>query len=396
MEKLDIEKQTQENMTYFRQGISSETQALTNMQQFEYSNAITLNDRKHDIKNFISRPIDVYKGLWTTDQNQGAELIPQGILFPNVFLANNQYQEKVRGFVALKGFLNIRILVNPQKFQQGKLIAYYIPNYLNLTTKAKMIQKSLSGRSGCPCAYINCEGGTATTMRIPYVNQHTFYNLVTNQGNFGALFLAVLLPLKSITSGDTLGIRIQAWMDDTELQFPTAVMPVLTQGFEEEKIHPVTANPDDSSASLKLSDIVSNLENFEFKPSYLAKTAGNLFQLAGYQKPVNTTAIERSHLMTAAYMANSNGEFMGHKLSLSAANEIPPCASEAGSTTDEMNIQHIAQIPTYYRTFNVDTTMDQNTVVWIDNVHPAKFSPSGTEGVLDSTMVGYVSAPFAQ
>lgn len=396
MEKFDIEKQTQEVMTYYRQGVTSTTQALADMEKFEYTNTITLDDRKHDIANFLGRPIDIYQGTWTTAQTAGSELIPQGILFPNALLANAQYQEKVRGFVGLSGVLNIRILVNPQKFQQGKIIMYYIPDYLNIPTKAKMIQASLAGRTGCPCTYINCEGGTATTLKIPYVNMHTFYNLPTNQGNFGALFVAVLLPLKSAIAGDSLGIRIQAWLENVDLQFPTAVLPVLTQGFEEKEMHENTVDPQDTDKTLTLSDVITNLKDFNFKPSYLAKTTGNLLQLAGYQKPVNLSPIHKNHLMTSAYMANSNGEFMGHKLSLSAQNEAPPCSNTAGSNMDEMNIKHIAQIPTYYRTFSVKTSMNQGTVVWSDNVHPAKFTQVGELGVMDSTMLGYVSSPFAQ
>lgn len=396
MEKYNLTPDSQELMTYFRQGVKSETKVLPSMVQVANANELTLQDRRHNLLDFVSRPIDVFKGTWTTAQSQNDELIPSGLIFPDLLYQNAQYQEKMRGFVGLRGSIKIRILFNAQKFQQGLLMAYWIPNYANLIGKAALIRASLAGKSGCAHVIMNCEGGTEQTIEIPYVNQHTFYNSVTNQGNYGALFLTCLSPLQSTIPGDFVGYRVQAWLEKPELEYPTAVLPVLTQGLEEDSMHENTAEPSNSGGNLTLDDVVTEMKNFKMKPSYIAKSAGNLLQLAGYQKPTNITGVCRSSLRTNSYMANFGGEQMAHKMALAANNELPPMPHAGGSTLDEMNIINICKAPTYYKSFQVSATNPENYVLFTDNVHPCKFVQTGTDGVMNSTFVGYVSSAFGQ
>jgi hypothetical protein len=395
MEKLNINIDKQELMTYFRQGVASQTQVLPSMAQVPNAHELTLQDRRHDILSFVSRPIDVFKGIWTTNQGQNAELIPAGLIFPDLLYKNPQYQEKMRGFVGLRGRIRIRLIINAQKFQQGILMAYWIPNYKNLLSKAALIQASLAGKSGCAHVFINCEGGTEQSIDIPYVNQHTYYNSVTDQGNYGALFLCVFGQLKSETSDD-VGLRIQAWLDGPELEYPTAVMPVLTQGSEEESMHLTTADVPNGGSEITLNDIMKEIKNFSLKPSYLARNAANLMQLAGHQKPTNITGITRSSLRTNSYMANFGGEQMSHKLALAANNELLSMPEAGGSTSDEMNLINICKVPCYYKTFSVNVTDPENKVLFSDNVHPAKFVQTGTEGVMNSTFLGIGTACFGQ
>lgn len=393
MEQYNLNVDKQELMTYFRQGVVSETKVLPSMSQVRNANELTLQDRKHDLLNFVSRPIDVYKGVWTTGQSTNTELIPSGLLFPDLLYKNPQYQEKMRGFVGLRGKICVRLIINAQKFQQGVLMAYWIPNYKNLKGKAALIQASLAGKSGCANIKINCEGGTQQTIEIPYVNQHTFYNSITDQGNYGALFLVVFGKLNSTNSTD-VGVKVQTWLKDPELEYPTAVMPVITQGIEEENMHSNTADVPISGALMTKHDLLDNLSSLELKPSYMVKTAANILQAAGYQKPTNIAGVTRASLRTNNYMANSGGEHMAHKMALFANNELMPMPEAGGSYEDEMKIQNICKAPTYYKTFSVSTTNAENFVLFTDNVHPAKFVQVGTSGVMNSTFVGYTSAAF--
>lgn len=397
MEKLNVNTDTQQLMTYYRQGISSSTTVLPSISEVPNARELTLSDRRHDILNFLQRPIDVFKGNWTVGNAQNSELIPTGISFPDVLYQNPQYQEKMRGFVGFKGNIRARLIINAQKFQQGVLAAYWIPNYDNLTSKAALIRSSLSGKTGCAHVFINCEGGTEQTIDIPYVNQHTYYNSTTNQGNYGRLFLTPLLPLKSSTANDFVGVRIQVWVENPQLEFATSILPVLSNSApqkEEESMHDNTINMG-AGSGLRLDDVIDEIKGASMKPSYLAHSAGNLMQLAGFQKPTNQTAINRTSLRTNSFMANFNGEHMAHSLSLAANNELMGMDAPAGSTADEMNITNIAKAPTYYKTFTVDPLNQENYILFVDTVHPIKFVPDRLS-ILNSTFVGYVGSAFSQ
>jgi hypothetical protein len=391
-----ITNETEQILTYNRQGVSGTTPALPNMGEAPMSQLFTLDDRVHTVVDFLSRPIDVAKLTWNT--NTTSELIPGGIAFPDVFLQNPMYKEKLRGFLGLKGMIKIKVMINPQPFQAGLLLGYWIPNAKEIPVKVDMVQASLSGKSGCPNIQIMCEGGTEQILEIPYVNQHVYYNMATDDGNYGKFFLVPILPLDQ----GSLGIRIQAWIEFPQPQFATSAVPVLSQASsqtEEENLHDHTILTS-NGALATVDSVVSALSDFSLKPSYLTKGAANVLQLMGYSKPINQTGICRTSLRANSYMPNFNGEFMGHKMALAADNILADIDHIAGTDSDEMSLSHISQIPTYYRSFTINalsnaTPMGENYVTFVDSVHPQKFVAGGDPGTLDSTFVGYASSAFA-
>lgn len=397
MEKDTLNYDTQELITYIRQGVRGETAMLPKMQMINEAKQYVANDRKHDLIDFLKRPFDIALLQWTNTVEINEELVSDGIVFPNVLMSNPQFKEKVRGFLLLRGNLKIRLLINAQKFQQGKLLAYWIPNYDSMPKKAQMIRASLSGKSGCPHTKISCEAGTEQTIDIPYVNQNLYYNMATDQGNYGRFFLTPLLKLKG-TSTESVGVRIQVWMENPELEFPTTAVPVLSQAasqVEEASYHSDNlAAP--SNGGLDVRALAGMVKDVNMSPSYLAKTAANAFELLGWQKPTQNAAIHRVSLRTNSYMANFNGEHMAHKLSLAADNMLAPMSAPAGTNIDEMNVNTICKVPTYYRNFDMKALNStgqstENTVLFVDRVHPQKFV-NASASVLNSTFIGYVSS----
>lgn len=410
MEKEQINIDTQELMTYNRQGIAGETSVLPSIEEIQGASDLTLDDRQHTVIDFLKRPVDVINTnlTWTSEQEQSQELIPTGIRLPGELFDNPMLREKLRGFLGIKGTIRARIMMNAQKFQQGILMAYWIPNYENMTTKAKMIQKSIQGKSGCPHITINCEGGTEQTIDIPYVNQHIFYNLATGQGNYGRLFLTPLLPLTAPTA-TSVGIRIQMWMEDPQPQFATSA-PLYTPDYvssqsvsqiEEKNMHPHDSGSLNKGGGLDVGRIWDAVKQGGSKPSYLSRSAANVMQLMGFQKPTQHASISRVNVRPGSYMANFNGEFMGHKCALASENEVMHMPAPAGTSEDEMALQHIIKTPTFYKNFRVNTLSSstpslERQVVWHDFVHPMKFVPTLPIGVLNSTFLGYVASSFAQ
>lgn len=405
MDKETLNLDTQQLITYYRQGVAGSTSVLPSIVEVPEAKQLTLDDRTHSLVDFLKRPIDVYKGEWLSTTAAGNDLIPGGISLPAVFFSNPMLKEKLRGFVGLRGTIRARIMINAQKFQQGVLMLYWIPNYDNIKVKAKMIQKSLAGKSGCAHVIINCEGGTEQTIDIPYVNQHIYYNAITNQGNYGRLFMTPLLQLRS-AAASSVGVRIQMWMENPQPEFATSAIPVLSQSVsqvEEENMH-----EDDSLAvakskqGLDVSALWNVIKNASATPSYLARTAANTLELMGFQKPTQQASINRTSLRVNSYMANFNGEYMGHKLALAANNELADMKAPAGTDCDEMAISTLVKAPTYYKTFSVKpkgpSDYSENYVVWSDLVHPMKFTASSTQpgAVLDSTFLGYTASAFGQ
>jgi len=85
----------------------------------------TREDRIHTITDFLQRPIVVQTGLWSASDATETQLYTAN--FPEVLIANAMYQEKLRGFVGLRATLVVKVQVNSQPFQQGRLMLQYYP-----------------------------------------------------------------------------------------------------------------------------------------------------------------------------------------------------------------------------------------------------------------------------
>jgi hypothetical protein len=70
----------------------------------------TREERIHTIKDFLSRPIIIQTGLWSSATAEDTQLYTAN--FPETLISNAMYQEKLRGFVGLRPTLVVKVQVN--------------------------------------------------------------------------------------------------------------------------------------------------------------------------------------------------------------------------------------------------------------------------------------------
>lgn len=388
MENLKITIDKQELITYHRQGNSEVTNVMPGMTKMDNDCTLILDDPNHDIKNFLARPVDVANFSWVVGGNQNDQLV-QPLNFPELLLSKRQYAQKMSGFVGFKATLCLRVLANPQKFQQGIMIAHWIPNAKNIPDRVQLINASLSGKTGCGHILFSAESDSSKTLKIPYVNQNNMMNLITGDGNFGSFYVSIFTPLVS-TDNISVGVKVQAWFENIELKYPTS-------NFLEPDARYVTESSEDVDfvGSLDMSRSHDTALKDVLKPSYLVGTAANFLQLAGYQKSLN---IEKRHpvqLNVATNMANFNGEFHGAQMALAANNMLKMTKNPAANSHDEMNIGHVVSKPTYFDTFFMKTSDTRRKKIWSVQVQPAIFKPFKDKYLIPTTL-GFVSSAFTQ
>lgn len=180
----------------------------------------TREERIHTIKDFLSRPIRVTSNLWTESNTQGQQLFTAN--FPETLISNPMFRSKVEGFVGLRANMRVKLQVNSQPFQQGRLLMHYIPYAQYMPDKVAMINYSLHGRTGCPRVDLDLSVGTEIEMLIPYVSPHAYYNLITGQGSFGAIYLTVYSQLRDPAAANgSVEYTIWVYLEDVDIQYPT-------------------------------------------------------------------------------------------------------------------------------------------------------------------------------
>jgi len=115
-------------------------------------------DRIHTVTDFLSRPIVIQTGLWASTQATETQLYTTN--FPEALISNAMYQEKLRGFVGLRATLVVKVQVNSQPFQQGRLMLQYFPYAQYMPNRVTFVNSTLQGRSGCPRTDLDLSVGT--------------------------------------------------------------------------------------------------------------------------------------------------------------------------------------------------------------------------------------------
>lgn len=399
----------------------------------------TKEDRIHSVKDFLSRPVIISTNQWSSQDAVEKQLYTAN--FPEVLIANSMYQDKLRGFVGLRATLVIKVQVNSQPFQQGRLMLQYIPYAQYMENRVKLINATLQGRSGCPRTDLDLSVGTEIEMRIPYVSPHVYYNLITGQGSFGSIYLVVYSQLRDqVTGTGSIEYTVWAHLEDVDVQYPTganiytgnspnyvSIAEKMARGeFTEtelrvllnnknyqkkpDKIYAQAArelqqldkNDSPSTALGQISDGLSTLShipvlgNVFSTPAWVSARAADLAKLFGYSKPTTQGKIGECKLRGQGRMANFDGVDMSHKMALSSTNEIETKEGIAGTSLDEMDLSRVLSIPNFWDRFTWKTSDVTNKVLWDNNVSPFKVKPYSSE-ITDRfrcTHMGYVANAF--
>jgi hypothetical protein len=378
----------------------------------------TREERIHTIKDFLSRPIIIHTDKWRSSDTTETQLYTAN--FPEALINNLMYREKLKGFVGLRATLVIKVQVNSQPFQQGRLMLQYFPYAQYMPNRVSLVNATLQGRSGCPRTDLDLSVGTEIEMRIPYVSPHVYYNLITGQGSFGAIYLVVYSQLRDqITGTGDVEYTIWAHLEDVDIQYPTGanifvgsapnfvelgqkissgectekdlrdawsnrtfkVPPsrIFAQSATElsqmKNTGTISAGMGQVSEGLSTLSKISVLGNMFTRPAWISAKAANVFKHLGFSKPTVQSLPCPSKLRGQTNMANYDGADLSHKMALSAQNEIETKSGLAGTSADEMDLSHVLSIPNFWDRFSWSTNQATNTILWNNFVTPMKIKP---------------------
>lgn len=395
-------------ITYTNEGVSNFSSVFKNTNSFETDLLRAGTDsREHNIIDFLERPIPIWNGDWATSAVQFSNLIT--FEFPDAILTNNMYKEKFSGFLGIRAGLKIRLQVNSQPFQAGRLRLYWVPYYKYLGRRNQIFddvtEASMISRSTLPGVELDISSCTECEFQIPYASPQLYYNLSTGEGYWGKLYLAVYSPLVDPSGSGKVDCNIWFSFTDVKLGFPTGVPPAsssltpVAQVGKEEK--DMELNRSFSTASAKFASALRSIPSIPFLDSIIQPAAwasdnlSEILKLFGLSKPESSNIPNFIKSNPLQFMPNSDGVNLSHNLSLLAGNAIELMPDMTSCGIDEMSLLHLASTPSYFRHFSWNTTNSAGTQLFNMDVRPLVATADyGTAGVVPS-MLAYVTSSFA-
>lgn len=352
---------------------------LSNIQQ-------SWGDHGHrDLIDFLSRPVRVAVGTWTSAQAVNTPLAT--LTFPDELMKRALISNKLDGFTFLHAGIRLHIELTAQPTQAGMLLVNYIPYEKYTPTLSNAIKSTITGKSGCPSQIINLASATGPKFITPYISPRSAYNLATGSGSLGTITLSVLTKLVS-SGASTVNYSIFASFDKPLPSTPTAaknsiVPPALQAQIGDAIIKPaINLCEDDGDdryhleaqiggelQSRQQSGTISGMARAvsavaaSIPPSlglgaitkpveWISNATASVASYFGFSKPTSQVPITKVKQQPVSYMINSDGVDSSHKIALMANNELETDPALFATSDDEMSISNLVTRPVVLSPYN--------------------------------------------
>lgn len=312
------------------------------------------NEQTHDIKSFLARPtlIDTFQ-----PSEAVKELARYKVLSTLRSHANfKNHRAKLAGFYGIKMTVNLKIVINPQPFQSGIFLLYFVPgNDFNNPKQLHMDDgiHSLPYATGCPHVILNVATQSEATLSIPYVGTMPFIDLTRIQSDqeeafFGSFKVRPIVQLADSTSAPKCEAASYMWFTDVELF-----------GATENVFRPQMERNQQVRQRQKEADPFTRI----------VSTVEKLVPLLGLSKPNATPDVTRFYAAPTGSMANFNANDVSFKMALDSQQNVK--VSQMGLTTnDEMDIANYVSMPGYLSYFKWTTSTTQGSKLFESPVEP--------------------------
>lgn len=337
-----------------------------------------------DIKTFLAKPQLIFNGVYDSSLSAGAAIFGEAIedlLFG--VLAKKVYTDKLSGYRLFRGTAVIRIVLNCQPFQAGRLIIHFLPQKQNFndysTTFTAIHLSNLTSITQQPNVEFDIHDGVAE-LEIPYVAPSNWH---TREApfNFGTVYASVLSPLRS-AAATNVDFAVYAYFKDFELTAPqfgpemnASMSKVSTKERKRTRKVGVVSNFLDAVA--KPFDLLRGVPIVGPNAGLISDATiqiSKVFSMFGWSRPIDMSPVSNMRLQPNYQAFNYNGQNSSDMLSMDAANQVAPMNNFGGSGVDEMSFNYLKGIPALYTDFEVTTSQTSDTVVFTQSIGLPSFT----------------------
>lgn len=389
------------------------------------------DERQHTVIDFLKRPRLVQTVAWLA-QTQNQELI--SIDIPTGILSTMQ-RNKLDGFTSFRATAIVRIQVNAQPFQAGRLLGQIIPvPQLLGNDRVFECRRSMDRRVVMNSVQLDISKQSEVTLRIPYVSPFAAFDLIAGKYEYARFILSVYSPLNQVSQAP-LQVNLWAYFEDVEMGYPT-MSPLYTPSVEatdQVKLNTVADVAKAVEGHGFITQAVGVLDQVVqsgadvisgFVPSLkpvvnpIAKLADAGFDIwsgaanalsfiPGLSKPEPSFHGKTILQRPTQNFGTGDGVDHGLKLAMHNMNRLDFLKDWAGSEMDELSFDYLKRMPNFIDQFNYSSSTTYGTILWSAAISPTYRSTTavvavgrqGDSGVVilpTPTHLQYICGPFQQ
>jgi len=364
-----------------------------------------------DIKRFLAKPVVIRTGVFQSTDTVST-FAP--IAAMENFLLQAMPGAKIAGFLGIRATIVLRIVVNANRFQQGRYQLAWIPlggqSFGNRTTafiNAHANQRKQRSQLHRVEIDLNCD--TEGELVIPYSSALNWYPTrhttvpLNSAGELGVIGLYPYVALTAASGSLTAGFKIYMHLEDVELfgaavpQMGRKLSRVVKRNASEIEAKNAGIGPVESAMNMgsQISNalsVVPILTPFAKPASWVFDALGGVAAAFGWSKPANLSQAHRVVMQNAPYIGSVNNDDYALPLSLDVKNYVEPIPMGI-SDVDEMDFLALCSIPTWISTVSWTTSQVSGTLLSAFSATPkAGELIDGT--VIHHTPLSYIASHF--
>ncbi len=326
------------------------------------------------ISSFLAKPVPINTGFLTPANLAGSLLFKFNVA--STMLAQPIWADKLRGFMNVRGTARVRLQVNANPFQAGRLLLAYIPQYVDSPDSFSTHLTSLTPISQLPHVEMSLQDAESELI-IPYIAPTTHYNLLTGFYDWGTVFCYIYSPLATGTGANQAAYT--TWLSFDDFEFEVRIVPQSSFSVKTKKkniikkyrVNAIKSNLDSeinegagpiSSVLSSVSSIAAGLYSIPMlapiagPACWATNLASGVASAFGWSKPVFDTPPTRVVQTTHAYNANINEPDLVNNLGLIADNKVSIMPDVNLSGVDEMALDFVKRQKAYFTRVVWNTT----------------------------------------
>lgn len=403
MEEVSATPEEQVSITAFHSDAMVSESKMVSLKTIDPSllNNATLS-AEPTLKSFLERPILLDSDVLASTDSSST--FAQFVL-PQAALSNAMYSDKFTGYLGFRADMTVRLVVNANRFQQGRYILAWAPmcgasvahsaivtngRFANLTTITQL-----------PHVEIDLATMTEATLHIPYVSVTSHISTDSNNADaiLGILKLFPYSPLVSVAGSTTAPFDLYFNFSNLHLAAPnvpqSAKFKPRTKTETEQSEAGIGPISGIATKVTTVANIVGKkvplLSGLADTVSWASQLIGDVAHVFGFSRPLVLEHTYRTVQGGWWYAANCDMPDNSQNLALTGRNEVEILPGFAGNDLDEMSLDFIKSVPAFFLDTSWSTTLVPGDMLFSIPIVPKNFETSFVSGV--STV--YCQAPVA-
>lgn len=348
------------------------------------------DDSTHSVVSFLRRPQLLSTFRWQSSAARSSNLFTpggraDGLLVPTGLFSNRtMVARKLDGFTSFKATCVLKLQINSQPFQCGRLLMAAAPMPGLLGNRRQFIFSHVSNAQNLNHVQMDIAKDTEVELRIPFISPYNCFDLIDGKFDWAEVRILVYSPLNMV-GGGCLQCLVYGHFEDIEMGAPTS------GGIRQQSRMPSVGAIDKTKSAEAtgrftgaLAQLGTSLVNRGLSMARPITSIGDgIASAMGWSKPILAKP-SRVFLNRPTEGFNyMDGIDQSLVLGMTASNQIEPIPGLVGTNVDETAFNTLKRIPQMITAFsysdNILTCSSDNrepVMLWQCSVSPSMNIPA--------------------